>query len=51
VLGTGLWGAWTLFAMVSDYFGPEARGRANGFLQAVGFVGIILSVLALGWIT
>jgi MFS family permease len=79
VLGTGLWGIWTLacgfvgsyeqlfwlrvisgaglgcllpstFSIVSDYFGPEARGRANGFMQAIGFVGIIISVLVLGWI-
>lgn len=79
VIGTGLWGAWTLacgfvgsyeqlfwfrvisgaglgcllpstFSLVSDMYGPEVRGRANGILRGIGFVGIILSVLLLGWL-
>ena len=29
--------------------GPEERGRANGFLGSSGFVGVIVSVLVLGW--
>jgi MFS family permease len=37
------------FSIISDLFGPEERGRANGFLGSAGFVGVILSVLVLGW--
>ena len=38
------------FSMISDLFGPEERGRANGVLGSLGFVGIIISVLTLGWL-
>lgn len=38
------------FSIISDLFGPEERGRANGFLGSAGFVGVIISVLVLGWV-
>jgi MFS family permease len=37
------------FSMIGDMFRPHERGKANGVLGSVGFAGIILSVLALGW--
>jgi MFS family permease len=37
------------FSIVSDLFGPKERGRAMGTLGSIGFVGIIISVIALGW--
>jgi MFS family permease len=37
------------FSIIGDLFGPEERGRANGFLGSAGFVGVIGSVLLLGW--
>jgi MFS family permease len=37
------------FSIISDLFGPEERGRANGFLGSAGFVGVIVSVVVLGW--
>ncbi len=37
------------FSIISDLFAPEERGRANGFLGSAGFVGVIVSVLVLGW--
>ncbi|MBN1262392.1 MAG: MFS transporter [Anaerolineae bacterium] len=38
------------FSIISDLFGPEERGRANGLLGSIGFVGVIISVLTLGWL-
>jgi MFS family permease len=38
------------FSIIADMYGPGERGRANGILGSVGFIGIILSVLALGWL-
>lgn len=38
------------FSMIGDLFKPEERGRANGLLGSAGFVGIIVSVLTLGWL-
>ncbi|HSJ56582.1 MAG TPA: MFS transporter [Anaerolineae bacterium] len=37
------------FSIIGDLFGPEERGRANGFLGSAGFVGVIVSVVVLGW--
>lgn len=38
------------FGIIADLFGPEERGRANGVLGSIGFVGIIVGVLTLGWV-
>ncbi len=37
------------FSLIADLFGPEERGRANGLLGSIGFAGLILGVLAMGW--
>lgn len=38
------------FSLVSDLFGPRERGRAMGVLGGVGYLGIVLSVLGLGFL-
>jgi len=37
------------FSIIGDLFGPQERGKANGFLGSAGFVGVITSVVVLGW--
>jgi MFS family permease len=38
------------FSLISDLFGPRERGRAMGVLGGVGYLGIVLSVLGLGFL-
>ncbi len=38
------------FSMLGDLFGPHERGRALGVLGAAGMLGIVISVLILGWL-
>jgi len=38
------------FSLVGDHFEPAERGRAIGFLTFLGSLGIVVGVLALGWI-